>query len=80
MTKIRKGDIIAITFLDHAAGNDHFEFTTYGRVVSQTSQAIVICGWHYSDTKQPVDPHDDNVIVHTILKVAITKIVKLVPA
>ena len=77
--KIRKGDIIAITFLDHAAGNDHFEFTTYGRVVSQTKQAIVICGWQYSDTKQPVDPHDDNVIVHTILKVAITKLVKLVP-
>jgi hypothetical protein len=80
MNKTRKGDIIAITFLDHAAGNDHFEFTTYGRVVSQTMQAIVICGWQYSDTKQPVDPHDDNVIVHTILKVAITKLVKLVPA
>ena len=80
MNKTRKGDIIAITFLDHAAGNDHFEFTTYGRVVSQTKQAIVICGWQYSDTKQPVDPHDDNVIVHTILKVAITRLVKLVPA
>jgi len=76
--KIRKGDIAQITFLDHAEGSDHFEFTTYGRVMSQTKQAIVICSWQYSDTKQPVDPHDANVIVHTILKVAITKLVKLV--
>ena len=53
---------------------------TFQLIVSQTKQAIVICGWQYSDTKQPVDPHDDNVIVHTILKVAVTKLIKLVPA
>ena len=79
MNRIRKGDLAQITFLDHAEGNDHFEFTTYGRVLSQTKQVIVICGWQYSDLKRPVDPHDGNVIVHTILKVAITRIVKLVP-
>jgi len=75
--KIRKGDIIAITFLDHAAGNEHFEFVTYGRVISQTNLAIVVCGWSYSDLKIPIDPHDSNVIVHTILKSAITRMVKL---
>ena len=80
MTKIRKGDLAQITVRDHAEGNDHFVFTTYGRVMSQTKHAIVICGWQYADTKKPVCPHDTNVIVHTILKVAITKIVKLVPA
>ena len=78
--KVRKGDIAQITFLDHAEGNDHFEFTTYGRVLSQSKDAIVICGWQYSDIKEPVDPHDGNVIVHTILKVAITEVFKLVRA
>jgi len=78
--KIRKGDIAQITFLDHTAGNEHYEFTTYGRVISQNDKAIVICAWTYADTKEPVDHTDSNVIVHTILKVAITKLVKLVPA
>lgn len=78
--RIRKGDLVQITFLDHAEGNDHFEFTTYGRVLSQTKDAIVVCGWQYSDLKKTVDPHDGNVIVHTILKVAITDIAKLVRA
>jgi hypothetical protein len=76
--KVRKGDIVQVTFLDHAEGNDHFEFTTYGRILSQNKDAIVICSWQYSDTKEPVDPHDANVILHTILKVAITRITKLV--
>lgn len=78
--RVRKGDIIQITFLDHAEGNDHFEFTTFGRVLSQNKQAIVVCNWEYADTKQPADPHDSNVIMHTILKVAITRIVKLTVA
>lgn len=77
--KVRKGDIVQVTFLDHAEGSDHFEFTTYGRILSQNKDAIVICSWHYSDTKQAVDPHDSNVILHTILKVAITQIMKLYP-
>lgn len=79
MTRIRKGDLAQITFMDHAEGNDFFEFTTYGRVLSQTKHTIVICGWQYSDLRREVDPHDSNVILHTILKVAITEIVKLVP-
>ncbi len=75
---IRKGDIILVTFFDHAEGTDHFEFTTYGRVLSQSKLSIVICGWHYSDLKKAASVDDSNVIVHTILKSTITKIKRLV--
>ena len=70
--KCRKGDLVAATFRDHAEGTDHFEFTVYGRVIRQSDIDIVICCWHYSDLKASIDPHDTNVIVHTIIKAAIT--------
>jgi hypothetical protein len=79
MSRIRKGDLVQLSFRDHAEGTDHFEFTTYGRVQSQTRLAIVVCCWQYADTKKPVCAEDANVIVHTILKSTITRIQKLVP-
>lgn len=75
---VRKGDIIEIAFRDHAEGTDHFHFRTWGQVVSQTRLAIVVRAWDYEDgTLDGCDPHDGNVIVHTILKSTVTRLVKL---
>jgi hypothetical protein len=76
--QVRKGDLIEVSFRDHAEGTDHFHFTTWGRVISQTKLAIVVCGWNYETPTQEIDPHDSNVIVHTILKSTITSMFRLV--
>jgi hypothetical protein len=83
--KVRKGDIVEITFLDHAKGGTHIEFTTWGRVVSQNKTSIVIGNWLYSkdwswtylNNKDKHDPLDGNLTFHAILKSAITKVSKL---
>lgn len=43
------GDVVAVTFLDHAEKSDTLlEFTAYGRVAILTPEAITIDCWHYA--------------------------------
>lgn len=86
--KVRKGDVVEITFLDHARGGTHFEFTTWGRVVKQDSKTIIIgnwlyskdWNWTYSEDEGKHSALDPNLTFHAIIKAAITRIVKLTVA
>lgn len=71
--KCKKGDLVEITFDDHAEGTDHFNFVAYGQVVSQNKKSIVLTSWRHEHTTE-VSALDPNVIVHTILKSTITKL------
>ena len=77
--RCRKGDLVEIAFLDHAEGTDYFSFVTWGKVVSQSRAAVVVLAWGYDGERasEEIDAHDQSIIVHTILKSAITRLVLL---
>ena len=74
---LKRGQIAAITFLDHASGDSHIAFVVYGRVASVTRKAITIHSWDYED--EIGDSDDENVEAFTIVRSAIVRVVQLEP-
>jgi len=79
-TNCRKHDLVAVTFLDHARGDESIQFTVYGRVVSQTKSDLIVAVWAYSDHRYKPAANDPNVHCYTIVKAAIVALTKLKPA
>lgn len=80
MTAICRGQIARVEFLDHIQGGEDpgpYRFCVYGEVVSVTRLSISIDAWAYADRREP---HDENEMRYTIVRSAITKITRLVPA
>lgn len=79
MQRCRKGDLIEIAFLDHAEGTEFYIFVTYGKVVSQSRAAIVLLAWGYDGerARDAINAHDANIVVYTILKSTIRRLVLL---
>lgn len=76
--RIRKGQIVAVDFLDHVEGADHpLAFTVYGRVGCVTPQSITVDSWCYADKTQA---SDQNVGRFTIVRSAIRGIRRLTEA
>lgn len=74
---IRKGNIVAIEFLDHVNGGNYpWHFVVYGRVNGVTRTSISVDSWDYVKDA----PLDENITRHTIVRAAITKITKLCPS
>jgi hypothetical protein len=67
------GDILHVTFLDHAEGHNEICFEVFGRVAFKDRTKIVIVCWGYIEA----DQIDDNVHCYTILRSAITAVKKL---
>lgn len=74
--RVRKNDLVAVTFLDHSEGEEAIEFLVCGRVVKQTREAIVVGVWVYADPKRKVEVAS-NVHAYTIVKSAIRKLDRL---
>jgi len=74
---LRRGNIVAVTFHDHATGGEHITFTVYGRVASVTRKAITIHSWDYA--AETGDSDDENVEAFTIVRSAIVRVVLLEP-
>lgn len=73
--RVRKGDEIAIDFLDHVeASHEPMEFTVYGRVISQDKNSIVVASWVYLDPGKKIRPDDYNVTQFTIVRSTIQAI------
>ena len=72
---LKRGQLAAITFHDHATGAQHITFTVYGRVASVTRKAVTIHSWDY-DTEIG-DSDDENVEAFTIVRSAIVRVVQL---
>lgn len=74
---VRKGDIVAIEFVDHVSGDDNpYDFVVYGRVARVARASISVDSWDYVKDA----PLDDNITRHTIVRAAITKVTKLCPS
>lgn len=75
LPRVKKGDEIAIDFLDHAeASHGPVEFSVYGRVLSQTPTHIVVACWVYSDPAKRIKADDYNVTQFTIVRSTIRAI------
>lgn len=75
MIRTRRGDIVAIEFLDQTeGGNTPLRFIVYGRVALSNKNSISVDSWAYPDGQIDLD---SNVTRFTILKKAIIKISKL---
>ena len=74
---IRKGNIVAIEFIDHVNGDDNpYHFVVYGRIAKVAKTSISVDSWDYVEDAQL----DENITRHTIVRAAITKITKLCPS
>ena len=75
LPRVKKGDEIAIDFLDHAqASHEPIEFTVYGRVLSQTANHIVVACWVYADPAKRIKPDDYNITQFSIVRSTISAI------
>lgn len=75
LPSVRKGDEVAIDFLDHGESSQGpLEFTVYGRVVSQDTSHLVVASWVYSDTAKRFKHDDWNVTQFTIVRSTIRAI------
>lgn len=79
--RLNKGDIVEITFLDHAENSsDAIEFVVYGKVMNITRHAYILGSWIYTDdVARATDGNTDNENYFTIVKTAILKKRRLVP-
>ena len=77
IARVKKGDVVAITFDDHSRGNESIEFVVYGRVTRQSRKDITVAFWTYSDAKYKPAEDDANVHGYTIVRKAIRELVTL---
>lgn len=77
--RLRKNDLVAVTFLDHSEGDEAILFTVCGRLLRQTRDALLVGVWVYADPRRKVEVAH-NVHTYTIIRSAIRKAVKLEPA
>ena len=72
---MRKGAIVALTFLDHVQEDDKpMKFTVWGRVVECTKDHIIVRHWDYC---HPGSPRDENVNQSVILQSTVIRLVRL---
>ena len=69
------GDLVAVTFLDHAENHkDSIRFEVIGRLTDITRTAFVIKAWAYVDNPPPISGHEDNETIFAIVKRAVDEI------
>ncbi len=67
--RIRRGQLVEVSFLDHCEGGGApLEFTVWGEVLSIDKVSLTIASWVYSDTKIHRDPKDPDIKSFTILR------------
>lgn len=71
--RIRKDDLVECVFLDHCEDGDALECTVWGKVREISATKIVVMAW-VSDG----DPENEK--LWTIVRKAVTKLVRLLPA
>lgn len=71
---LRKGQVVAVHFMDHCEGSRALTFVAYGRLASVTRKALVVEAWGYPD---PSDKPDANCDRYTILRSAVLRVVRL---
>ena len=74
---MKRGDIVAVTFLDHVESPKEAKaerFTVYGRVVKVDARAVIIASWAYSARARRCD---HNTTTYTILRSCIERIDRL---
>jgi hypothetical protein len=77
----RRGHVVAVEFLDHVEdGVRPLSFVKYGRIDHIDVECIVIDSWAYSRGIDERAFGEANISRHTIVRSAVTKITRLVPA
>lgn len=79
MEKVKKGDIVAVTFFDHVQSpkeSPAMSFIVYGRVASVSARALVVGSWCHFSTRRK---YDENTTTFTIVRSAIESISILAP-
>ena len=80
MARLRRGQIVAVTFLDHCqGGRDPLQFVVYGRLAAITATCVTIIGWQYAEKSKSL-AIDQNSTSWNIVRSAISKITRLVEA
>ena len=77
--EVRKNQVVAITFHDHAEDDEPLKFVAYGRVSAVGRRFITIMCWTYPKGSHK-SRHDHNVDSYSIVKSAIIDVTLLVPA
>ena len=75
-SKLKVGDIVHCTFLDHSENSkDVMNFEVFGRLVSITQASYTIIAWGYVDpTDRARDNNDDNEVWFSIVRKAVKDI------
>ena len=71
---LRKGQLVAVNFMDHCAGNRALTFVVWGRLASVGRKALVVEVWGYPNKS---DKPDANCERYTILRSAVLSVVRL---
>lgn len=73
--QLRKGQLVAVTFLDHVEdGSEPMTFIVYGELSEVSKAHICVDCWCYYD---PAVPHDANEKRYTILRSTILHVSQL---
>lgn len=73
MKKLKRGQTIAITFVDHSEGMELRRFTAIGRVLKDEPDAITLQSWGDADSLEP----DESTQEYTIAKPLVREVRKL---
>jgi hypothetical protein len=77
MTGLRRGQIVAVEFLDHIeGGTEPMRFVVYGELAAVGRKALSIDSWAYRDKALP---HDRNERRFVIVRAAVQRITILQP-
>ncbi len=76
--RFRRGQIVAVTFLDHVQGDGKpLELVVFGRLLSIETNFLTVSSWTYADPNIHEDPTDGALTVFTIVRSAVQSIAVL---
>ena len=77
--RLRRGQIVEVTFLDHVEGGGvPLEFIVFGRVLSIDKTSLTVASWTYPSARAKQSPGDPNIRSFTILRSTVKSLHRLV--
>jgi hypothetical protein len=79
LNRIKAGDVVEVEFLDHVEdGGEPYLFLVWGVVAVNGRKHYEILSWAHAEKHVEAAPHNEKRF--TIVKAAVTRITKLIPA
>lgn len=78
MSKLRRGQVLQVTFLDHVQGHgEPLELVAFGRLLRFDRLSLTILSWTQADPSIEQDPADGNNVSFTILRSTVKSLKRL---